>query len=540
MSQRVERELAQREAGWRRGLTDPHWVAEQCWKIQHPLGERLFHMRPPQIEALSRWSGETDLETGARTIGENSITLKARQIGWSTLVSFYVFWLAFFFPNTRIMLLSKGEREAQELLGKVKFGLDRIPGWLRAKGPRIVASNKTSIELSNGSEILSLPSGNNPARGFTGRLIVCDEFAFLENSSEAWASIEPTADIGGQLILLSTANGVGNKFAELWEKAETGKSVFKPMFFGWDAVPERDEAWYAQKVFDLPEWQLHQEYPSNPRQAFIKSGMLVFNSMILDAMEDHIRDPLFYCNLNGPGSHLPNTFTVDRDKESGSFVSVFSEPEEHAVYVLGADVAEGLVHGDYSSAHVIKVGETPEVVAEWHGHIEADLFALELYKLGLWYNTALILPEVNNHGLTTVTELRKLGYKRIWRRMALNSATRKRSMEWGWKTTRVTKPLMIDGLAQWMRDFYDQGVMQSAPTMSELTRFVRDPRGGMAGSPHDDRVISLSLAVHALEFAHNPEYQEEIRYAPGTLGHYEEEFRVWEEEQEDSGVWTIG
>ena len=114
-----------------------------------------------------------------------SITLKARQIGWSTLVSFYVFWLAYWHPNTRVMLLSKGEREAQELLGKVKFGLERLPGWVLARGARVTTSNLTKVELSNGSEILSLPSGNNPARGFTGRLIVVDEFAFLENAGEA-------------------------------------------------------------------------------------------------------------------------------------------------------------------------------------------------------------------------------------------------------------------------------------------------------------------------------------------------------------------
>ena len=118
----------------------------------------------------------------------------------------------------------------------------------------------------------------------------------------------------------------------------------------------------------------------------------------------------------------------------------------------GADVVEGLKHGDYSSAHVMAVGDETRVVAEWHGHIEADLFAYELFKLGTWYNTALVLPEVNNHGLTTVTELRKLGYKRIWRRMALNSANKKRQMEWGWKTTRVTKPLMIDELHKWLRE----------------------------------------------------------------------------------------
>lgn len=520
-------ELARREAAWRRGATDPHWVAENCWMIQHPQGERLFNLRPSQAAALTRWVD-----------GENSITLKARQIGWSTLVSFYVFWLAYWHPNTRVMLLSKGEREAQELLGKVKFGLERLPGWVLARGARVTTSNLTKVELSNGSEILSLPSGNNPARGFTGRLIVVDEFAFLENAGEAWASIEPTADIGGQLILLSTANGSGNKFEDLWVRAQSGKSVFKPMFYGWDSVTERDDAWYEQKQFDLPEWQLHQEYPSNPTEAFIRSGMMVFNAELLEELNNAAVEPEWTLNLEGPGIEFPRTFEPVENLASSSFVHVWELPEEDTSYVIGADVAEGLKHGDYSSAHVLAVGDETRIVAEWHGHIEADLFAYELFKLGTWYNTALILPEVNNHGLTTVTELRKLGYRRIWRRMALNSANKKRQMEWGWKTTRVTKPLMIDKLHKWLRERRSDGV-PSVATCAELSRFTRNSRGGMSGSPHDDRVISLALAVHALEFAYAPEYQEEVEYPYMSLAWYEQELQKWESSFDVEDDWVI-
>ena len=158
--------------------------------------------------------------------------------------------------------------------------------------------------------------------------------------------------------------------------------------------------------------------------------------------------------------------------------------------------------------------------------------------MGTWYNTALILPEVNNHGLTTVTELRKLGYRRIWRRMALNSANKKRQMEWGWKTTRVTKPLMIDKLHKWLRERRSDGV-PSVATCAELSRFTRNSRGGMSGSPHDDRVISLALAVHALEFAYAPEYQEEVEYPYMSLAWYEQELQKWESSFDVEDDWVI-
>jgi hypothetical protein len=54
--------------------------------------------------------------------------------------------------------------------------------------------------------------------------------------------------------------------------------------------------------------------------------------------------------------------------------------------------------------------------------------------------------ESNNHGLTTITELRHLGYKNLFRRRQLNNVNNRISQEYGWKTTRTSKPLMIDDL----------------------------------------------------------------------------------------------
>jgi hypothetical protein len=518
-------ELARREAAWRKAKRDPVWLAGDSWYIQHPEGSRLFAMRGPQREALQRWVD-----------GENSITLKARQIGWSTLVGYYAFWLAFFEPEVKILILSKGEREATELLEKVSFGLDRLPKWLAARGPSVTQRTMSKIKFANGSEIQSLPSGNNPARGFTGRAVICDEFAFLENSEQAWASIEPVTDVGGQLIVLSTAAGVGNMFHDLWVRAQDRKSVFEPMFFGWQAVPERDDDWYAQKKFDLPEWQLHQEYPSSPHEAFIKSGRTVFDTETLGVYEAAACAPVWVGNLDGPGPELPNTFEAVPNGQG--LVRAWEKPLDRTAYVIGADVAEGLGHGDFSSAHVVKVS-TGELVATWHGHMSAELFAYELYKLGTWFNSALIMPEVNNHGLTTVTELRRLGYQHVWRRRQVNSITNKIGVEYGWKTTRVTKPLMIDDLSKFLREHVDETPVRCPQTVGELLTYVRNDRGQMGGSPHDDRVISLALAVQALSFAHQPEYQDKVEYAEWTLGWYEQELRVWEDEQKEEEAWVI-
>lgn len=475
---------AKLELAWRRASSDVLYMAGMWW-IQHPLGARQWELYPAQREILSSWA-----------TGENHLHLKARQLGFSTSVAFFAWWLAYFNPDTKILLISKGEREAQLLLDKVKFGHDRIPEWMRLRGPKVKSWTKSVVELTNGSEVVSLPSASNPGRGFTGRLIVVDEWAFLDNSEEAWASIEPTADIGGQIIGLSTANGVGNQFHALWVAAEAGNSTFKAMFYPWSAIPGRDAEWYARKKRSFTqEWQLHQEYPTDPEEAFIRSGASVFN---VDALRELVsRAPERYVIEN------PGLATCRLLKDSQGQVAVYQKPLINRQYTMGVDVAEGLGHGDYSSIHVVDV-VTRDLVATWHGHMEADLFGLQVHSMGLIYNTALCVPESNNHGLTTITELRRSAYPKIYRSRSINRAGVQLGMQFGFKTTRGTKAPLIDGLAGWLREGND---MPCAATKSELMTFTRNDRGAMSGSPHDDRVISLALAVWGLEYANQPEYR---------------------------------
>jgi len=188
-------------------------------------------------------------------------------------------------------------------------------------------------------------------------------------------------------------------------------------------------------------------------------------------------------------------------------LTVWRKPETNHVYCIGVDTAEGLIHGDYSCAQVLDV-RTGEQCAVWHGHIPPDTFAHEIYMLGLWYRDALCCVESNNHGLTTIVQLRNLGYPRLFRKRTLNQATTRVSQEFGWKTTRTTKPLLIDDLGMALR----AGELQifDRYTLAELRTFVRSSRGSMNGSPHDDRVMALALANEMRQYAFMPEYSPEV------------------------------
>ena len=184
-------------------------------------------------------------------------------------------------------------------------------------------------------------------------------------------------------------------------------------------------------------------------------------------------------------------------------LTVWREPKSSTPYCIGVDTAEGLVHGDYSCIQVLDV-RTAEQVAVWHGHIPPDTLANEVYNLALWYNSALTCVESNNHGLTTIVQLRHLGHPNMFRKRTLNQATTKVSLEFGWKTTRTSKPLLIDDLGMALRS--GELKIHDRYTLAELRTYVRNDRGSMSGSPHDDRVMALALANQMRQYAFMPEY----------------------------------
>lgn len=475
------------------------FFCEHFGHIKHPSDGMIpFVLRPAQVETVECWLDE-----------RYSIVLKARQVGFSTLVSIFCFWLTFFYSDRHIIMLSRTERESAKLLSHSKYLYNALPEWMKHVGP-IVQFTQTRCSMSNNSALESMPSANDPARGSTAFLIVVDEIAFIPNADDAWASIEPVVDVGGSCIMLSTAYGEGNLFHKMWIGSQTHTNQFKGLFFPWHAS-DRDQEWYDQKKSELPDWQLAQEYPSNAEEAFLKSGRPVFD-------HDGLRDLIMSEPYRGRIIKSPDgPFEFEAD---GGPLAVWEHPRKEAVYVIGADVAMGLEHGDFSSAHVIDA-KSGKVVAEWWGKIEPDLFGSHaLNMLGRYYNEALLGVENNNQGLVTVTALKRVAYPNLYRarRGEAKHGLAKRTDTYGWSTNKTSKPLMIGELAGALRD--KTVLIESDATLAELRSYVRSNNGGTHGSPHDDRVISLAIAVQMVKWCYLPEFQGQApKPGPGTWGH---------------------
>jgi hypothetical protein len=268
------------EIEWRRCAADPVYFAQKYWWIQHPEGRRLFVMRPEQRETL-----------GAFLTEKKTIILKARQIGYTTLTTFFAFWATWFHADRKVIILSMTEDDAFDALGMANFGQGLLPEWMKTYKTRRLDNNKSFMTFSNGSSIVVDAAKNDPARGQTAWLVVMDEAAKFPNPEDAWASIEPATDIGGRVCVLSTANGVGNWYHTQWLVANEPDSSWRHVFNNWRAVPERDDAWYEQKLIDYAHipWFVHQEYPTTPEEAFLKSGNAFFDVEFLQGLE--LREP---------------------------------------------------------------------------------------------------------------------------------------------------------------------------------------------------------------------------------------------------------
>lgn len=493
-------------------------------KIRHPERGRIpFDLRPAQVETIRAWIGE-----------RNTIALKARQIGFSTLVSNFAFWLAFFYEDRTIIMLSRTERDSIKLLAHAKYAYRFFPEWLKLRGP-VVTPTQSKLEFTNESIVESLPSASDPARGNTAFLIVVDEMGQLPNSEDAWAAIEPVSDVGGRVIMLGTANGEGNLFHTLWLGSHgfgNGTNRFVSIFHPWSAG-DRDQAWYEAKKRELPPWQLAQEYPDNPDEAFLRSGRPVFNVDKLRELETSA--PIargFLDDWEGPV-----LFYEDADELGGGPLRIWQYPQTGHVYVIGADVAEGLEHGDYSVAHVIDARERT-VVAVWHGHIDPDVFGEKtITHLSAFYNHALSGVESNNHGLTTLKAMVRAKHKNIYHQRRQDKRHAAPTDTLGWRTTTATKPLAIDELGGLLRDL--ELVLPDAETIGELRTYVREGDGKMHGSPHDDRVMALAIAVQMLKYAWMPEFRVKSKAPVGSFAWLMDQLYV-EEKPKRTAIGSFG
>lgn len=255
------------------------------------------------------------------------------------------------------------------------------------------------------------------------------------------------------------------------------------------------------------------------------SKYAVFDLKTLSEMRDETSDPKYVGVLRigaeDKGTKLSTTEQLLREakehadirfvKQPSSMLSVWEKPSRYGQYIIGADVSEGMTKADYSAADVLELSSQGgaivfKQVAQFHGWINSHDYAIELYKLGAWYNNALLVVESNGPGVETLRFLKDMGCPFIFRELSdVSQAQFMLDATFGVDVNVRTKGTILSvlqGLIRRRKTGEKAITVHSKLSVDELEAYVQTPsasgmtfRMGGEGTTHDDCVMSLALGT---------------------------------------------
>ena len=435
-----------------------------------------------------------------------NILRKFRQAGCTTIASAYSLWMAVFQKHQAIVILSKGDTEATEVLDRIKVMYEELPGFLQ---PGISEDNKHTLKLMNRSVIKSRPSGKQSGRSLAGSFLIVDEAAFIESIDTIWAAVYPIISTGGRAFILSTVNGVGNWFYETYNSATESANAFTPIDIRWKEHPEyfrnteynhlyeqmlkrtpplNVDDWESVTKANMPHKQWLQEYECE----FLGTGDTFMDGLILTHLAQHVSDE-YYIKYNNR-------------------MRVWKDPEPFYEYIIGVDTALGRDR-DYSAFQVVNL-YNGEVVAEFYSNkTTIDEFSAILNSEGIYYNLATLVVERNTVGNHVVDLLyNSLEYENLWHD--------EKGLP-GFQVTVKNRDTLLSELEEAIRTNVLK--INSQRTLNELNTFVITDAGKITADrgKHDDLIMSLSLANHIMkdtrettfvEFKNESAFKEENKY----------------------------
>ena len=340
---------------------DPVYFAKKYIKIVS-LDEGLvpFNLYPFQEKLISNFH-------------ENrfNICKMPRQTGKSTTCVSYLLHYAVFNDNVNIAILANKASTARDLLSRLQLAYENLPKWMQQG---IIAWNKGSLELENGSKILAASTSASAVRGGSYNVIFLDEFAFIPNhiADQFFASVYPTISSGQstKVIIVSTPRGM-NHFYRLWHDAERGKNEYKPTDVHWSEVPGRDDVWREQTIANTSEAQFKVE----------------FECEFLGSVD----------TLIAPSKLRTMVYEEPAQRNAG--LDIYESPMMGHDYLITVDVARG-VEKDYSAFVLVDITSFPHrIVGKYRNNqIKPMLFPSVIYEVATKYNKAFILCEVNDIG----------------------------------------------------------------------------------------------------------------------------------------------
>jgi len=473
MAQQAQKSLKEIIAEeYQKCAVDPiHFIKKYC-KIIHPKrGLIPFILYDFQENILASF-----LKKGRNVI------LKNRQMGISTLCAAYALWLMTFHENKYVLVIATKQDVAKNIIKKVRIMWQHLPIWMRLK---CTEDNKLGQAYENGSMIYAGTSASDSGRSEAAALLIIDEAAFIEGMEELWGSLQPIVSTGGDIIVLSTPNGVGNWYHQTFVNAEEGKNSFFPITLHWTLHPDYDEVWRAKQDVELGPRLAKQECDGS----FLSSGDNVIPPEIIE-----------YYN---------QTFVCEPIQKAGfdNNVWIWEHPDYSRNYMITADVGRGDAE-DYSAFHIFDV-ESLTQVAEYQGKTQTADFGNLLVEYATKYNDALLVIENNGIGWAVIQKALDRQYKNLFYteqkinvvdESKMNKISNKlhklenKSVP-GFMTNAATRPVIISKMAEY---FFEKSVtVKSKRLINELWTFIyKDGKPQAANKNyHDDLVLALALSM---------------------------------------------
>ena len=396
-----------------------------------------------------------------------------RQTGKSTTVVSFLLHYAVFNDNVNIGILANKAATARELLGRLQTAYENLPKWMQQG---IIAWNKGSLELENGSKILAASTSASAVRGMSFNIIFLDEFAFVPNhiADSFFASVYPTITSGKstKVIIVSTPHGM-NHFYRMWHDAERGRNEYVATEVHWSEVPGRNAKWKKQTIANTSEEQFRVEFECE----FLGSVDTLISVAKLKTLV--YNDPI--------------------KKNAG--LDIYENPIDDHNYIITVDTARG-IDGDYSAFIVFDITDFPyRVVAKYKSNeIKPMLFPSIIHDIAKAYNWAYTLIEVNDIGDQVASILFfDLEYENLlmcsMRGRAgqiVGSGFSGKKSQLGVRMTSAVKKLGCSNLKTLLED--DKLATCDYDIIAELTTFVQRKNTFMAEEGcHDDLAMCLVI-----------------------------------------------
>ena len=435
----------------RKALPAREWQAVRAW---------LTTFYPYQLRWLLDWN-------------RFAVVLKARQIGAShTYAAAACLWALLGETTT---VISKGEREALEVVesaSKHSRVLAALGSHWATPGGKDAAQE---VRFASGGRIVALPSTSG-GRGFSGNVIL-DEFAYHVDPAKVWDGAAAVVMHGYKMRVMSTPNGVGNLFHQLWTDPATNKGYVK------HAVTLAEAQADGLRVSDETCWSMARGdrhlFDQLFNCSFLFSGRNFFDVERAAALTDAAAAPIATQIIREGGAVGQTVNNVEIPA-----IRVWHYPEPGRQYVIGVDVSEG-TGGDAGAGIVLERGTGRHMATIW-GQFRPWELGRVAAAVGRKYNGALVTVERNNHGHACLRALQaEHRYERIFA---------DRDEKPGWLNTEVTRSPTLDTFEQAFR--LKHFTTNDRFLLSEMRTFTVNDRGRAeaAKGSHDDLVMAAAIA----------------------------------------------